>query len=232
MVGEAVGGIETRTVAAWAPLGAAFVRRSTRWLAFAWGVLLVGVDFLAVMKLTPFPRSLVGLVALFVGASFALRTPGGAEALGWRRLSATERRQWMRLIGAAAVITLVAIAALVAASRFTDVSLWHARDRSNPIKHAIFTTLWSPIHEEAIYRMSLLPAAVATIGRWPAVALGASVFAVLHALYGNVGPFNIFGSVVLPLVFVRTGSLALTVLLHGLGNAALILTNLAVLHLV
>ena len=69
--------------------------------------------------------------------------------------------------------------------------------------------------------------AVAAFGRVAAFAIGAAAFAYLHVLYGNFDPSNAFGSVMLTLVFLRTGSVLLTIGLHAGGNAAIVAANLA-----
>lgn len=201
--------------------------RTARLGALALGLSAVALDYAAVRDpALPYPRFLVGLTAVVVAAHLATRGRAWADGLGFRRLAPDEVRWLVRLLvvaGAAAALTLAGLAAAVA---IHGAPLWRPRFPGGVARYAVFAILVWPVYEEMVYRLALMPGAVAALGRWPGYALGVAAFAYLHVLYGVFDVSNVFGAFALTLVFVRTGSVQLTIALHALGNAAIVVANL------
>jgi hypothetical protein len=81
----------------------------------------------------------------------------------------------------------------------------------------------APLVEEPIYRLALCVPLVAIIGYWPTIVVSGAVFALLHHRYGNLSPENALAGLLLGWAYLRSGSLALPILLHSVGNALVFL---------
>jgi uncharacterized protein len=77
----------------------------------------------------------------------------------------------------------------------------------------------APLLEEPIYRLALCAPLVAIIGTWPTIVVSGAVFAFLHHRYGNLSPDNALAGLLLGWAYLRSGSLALPIVLHAIGNA-------------
>lgn len=84
-------------------------------------------------------------------------------------------------------------------------------------------TVW-PAVEEPIYRLVLCVALIRWLGRWGAVVISGAAFAWLHfGVYDTAQVNNVIAGFVLAWAFVRSESIVIPLLWHGLGNAAVIL---------
>ncbi len=212
----------------WPALGVVFESRRARAAAFGYAAAIVAIDYWLIHRGGAYvPRFLLATVAVLVSSHLAMRDPRGPDSLGWRRLPPDERRAWAWAIAITAAAVVVAIAVAVIIARVRGAPLWRVPPLGSVLAYASWPIVVWPIYEEMIYRLALLPAAVAAFGRVAAFAIGAAAFAYLHVLYGNFDPSNAFGSVMLTLVFLRTGSVLLTIGLHAGGNAAIVAANLA-----
>ncbi|MGB3560859.1 MAG: CPBP family intramembrane glutamic endopeptidase, partial [Geitlerinemataceae cyanobacterium] len=81
----------------------------------------------------------------------------------------------------------------------------------------------APIFEELIFRGFLLPALTAYVPVWGAIALTSLVFAVAHLSLSEVLPLATLG-MVLGVVYVRSGNLFASMLLHSVWNAGTLLS--------
>jgi CAAX protease family protein len=78
--------------------------------------------------------------------------------------------------------------------------------------------VFTPLHEEAVYRLALCVPLAALSRPWTAIVLSGLIFGLLHFLYGNPSPENLVGGFFLAWAFLKSGSIYVPVLLHSLGN--------------
>jgi membrane protease YdiL (CAAX protease family) len=76
----------------------------------------------------------------------------------------------------------------------------------------------APLVEETIYRLALCPPVAAAARPAGAIVASGLAFAALHLVYGNPGPDNLIAGFFLGWAFLKSGSIAVPVLLHALGN--------------
>lgn len=77
--------------------------------------------------------------------------------------------------------------------------------------------VFSPLLEETLYRV-VLCVPLAAYSRALAIAVSGLSFATLHVVYGNPSPENLLGGFLLAWAYLRSGSLAVPLLLHSAGN--------------
>lgn len=218
-------------MATWAPLGAMWTARWQRLLALAWGLLVVELDYAAIRDpALPYPRLVVGCAATVVAAHLAARGPAWADGLGFRRLTPGEHRWLVRAVLLGGAVVALAIAGLGVWLHHRGASPWPVRRPASELSYVIGAVVVWPVYEETVYRLALLPGAVAALGRWGGYAVGVAAFVYLHVLYRVLDVSNVFGAVALTAVFVRTGSLRWCIALHALGNAAVVALNLTLVH--
>jgi membrane protease YdiL (CAAX protease family) len=82
----------------------------------------------------------------------------------------------------------------------------------------VWMCIYAPLTEEAIYRVAICPPAVAWFGPKTAIAVSGVAFAAAHVLGGNPGPDNQIAGFLLAWAYLKSGSLAVPVALHFLGN--------------
>jgi len=208
-------------------LGAMFDTRRARLWAAAYAVTIVGLDLLAAYDDHGYPRFMIGFVAVLVAAHLAARDPRGAASLGLQGLDPAARRWWLRCGAIVGGLALLALATVVGISLARGAPLWTFRPWTTRTGYVVWACLVWPVYEECIYRLTLLPAAVALLGPRGAFVVGAGTCAVLHVVYGNLDPSNVLGAIVLNWAFLRSGSLALSIGLHAAGNAVIVAANLA-----
>lgn len=155
--------------------------------------------------------ALSGLLALLVlsrgnPVTIGLRSPTG----GWGR--------WVRL-GVSLGLLVGAVLALAA-------TLWRWSGRPLPPVPAPWMDLWvqflhmcvfAPLLEETLYRV-VLCVPLAACSPTLAIAVSGLSFAALHVVYGNPSPENQLGGFLLAWAYLRSGSLAVPLLLHSAGN--------------
>lgn len=78
--------------------------------------------------------------------------------------------------------------------------------------------VFSPIQEEAIYRLTLCVPLAVLLRPWGAIAISGLVFGGLHWVYGTPSPENLLGGFLLAWAYLKSQSIAVPVLLHALGN--------------
>jgi uncharacterized protein len=221
------------TVAAPQPLplrvGAAY-RRST---AVARGAALVAVvavlgdvALVAGGVATDYARLLVSVpaaVALFWLGRF---DPG---SLGLTLRPRPGWGYWLRVtlwLGAAMGLLLAAYCAVFPKEleQWRHLGTAAAADPWRQVKHSC---VMAPVVEELPYRVLLCsPLVVILRERWT-IALSGAIFAALHFLYGTASPENFVAGYVLAWAYLASGSVAVPVGLHALGNLATILSNIA-----
>jgi membrane protease YdiL (CAAX protease family) len=83
----------------------------------------------------------------------------------------------------------------------------------------------APVIEEATYRLVLCAPLAALLRPWGAVAVSGVLFALVHVVYGNPGPDNQVAGFFLAWAFLKSGTVLVPVILHGLGNAFALSTH-------
>ncbi len=79
--------------------------------------------------------------------------------------------------------------------------------------------VFAPLVEETIYRLAICSPLAGTLGPTAAILVSGMTFAALHFVYGNPGPDNFLAGYVLAWAYLKSGSLAVPIVLHALGNA-------------
>ena len=88
----------------------------------------------------------------------------------------------------------------------------------------------APLGEETIYRWVLVTGIAAVAPRWIAVVVSGAVFAYLHFLYGSAGPDNFIGGYFFAWMYLRSGSIIVPMVFHGIGNGTLMILNVIVYY--
>jgi len=102
-----------------------------------------------------------------------------------------------------------------------------ARAPSEALTWFYFACINAPILEEVVYRFILCVPLVAICGPWCAIALSTVTFAGLHFATGVASPDNIVAGVFLAWAFLKSGSLAVPIALHALGNTCILVAEIA-----
>lgn len=201
-------------------IGMTFWRHDkSRWCAVWVGVVAVATD----VYLVGSHRGTVAHRFLLAGASLcalALLGRGGWASLGITFRMAPGYRYWVKvtlLIGAAVGVFCVA-AWLILPPLGVDIPLHrlHPKRMVPALQSACIT---APILEEVLYRLVLCAPLAALAGSWAAIFLSGAVFAGVHFAYGNPAPDNFIAGYVLAWAYLKSGSILLPVLLHSVGNA-------------
>jgi membrane protease YdiL (CAAX protease family) len=181
--------------------------------------------------------------AAYILMDYLLLTAGGLGVLylsiqpffplpeGWFRFSL--RGNWLLwgVGGYFAALPLVILVSLL------NQLIWQGQGGSNPILPialdnrdnvalAIFfltAAVAAPLFEETLFRGFLLPSLSRYIPMWGAIALSALIFALAHLNLSEVLPLATLG-MVLGFVYVRSGNLLSSILLHSLWNSGTLLS--------
>jgi membrane protease YdiL (CAAX protease family) len=163
------------------------------------------------------------LPALGAVALFALLLRGDRDAIGARLSPLPSVRYWV-----CAVLVLAAIfAAIVAAGLGVYVALGldttpppptPAEDLWQPLVEA-------PLVEETIYRWALATGVAALGSRWLAVLVSGAAFGYLHVVYSVPAPNNLAAGFIFAWMYLRSGSIAVPIAFHALGNLTVAVLN-------
>jgi membrane protease YdiL (CAAX protease family) len=88
----------------------------------------------------------------------------------------------------------------------------------------------APLIEEVIYCQAVCGAVLALAGPLWAIAVSGVPFALLHWVYGNPSLENQVGGFLLAWMYLRSGTLAVPILFHALGNLAALVLMVLVTH--
>jgi membrane protease YdiL (CAAX protease family) len=208
------------------------------WLAAGLAVLLVTAD-IAIDELTDvvwateltYWVSRVVPTALVL-AALLLLSRGGEGGLGvtWRPRQGWA--YWVRLSAIVLGVAAVGYVAFVLAARAGWIDLGEP-DRSMPGAWFFLQTgLLYPVVEEAIYRVAFLTPLAPRIGKAATIVIGAIAFALLHVIrYENPSPPNQLGGILLCWAYLHSGSVAVPLAWHAVGNVILAFANVAAAHL-
>jgi uncharacterized protein len=84
----------------------------------------------------------------------------------------------------------------------------------------------APLKEEAIYRLGVCVPLTPWLGPRAAIAVSGLVFAGLHFAYGNPSPENLVGGFFLAWAYLKSETILVPVLLHGLGNLCVLASQI------
>ncbi len=75
-----------------------------------------------------------------------------------------------------------------------------------------------PVVEEGVFRFALCVPLARWLGATQTIAISGMVFALAHFVGGNPGPDNFVAGYLLAWAFLKSGTLLVPIILHGLGN--------------
>jgi membrane protease YdiL (CAAX protease family) len=196
--------------------------RKRRLIAVAVGILIAGLD-LAVFRwgLVDSPSECRGTLAVLAVAIYASLADGDARSLGLRLSPIQGWWYWVRAgLAIGFVIGLLVIIGWGAwrlSGRELPAYASHVDPPDRLVNRFLFMCVFTPVLEEAIYRFALC-VPMAPFGPWKAILLSGFLFGLLHVVYGNPSPENLFGGFFIAWAFLKSESMLLPVLLHSLGN--------------
>ncbi len=155
----------------------------------------------------------LGAVALF---AFAVR--GDRDAIGARLSALPSVRYWVRAVLVLAAIFAVIVAA--AAAIYIAAGVDATPPPPTPVADLWMPVVEAPLVEEAIYRWALVTGVAALGSRWLAVVVSGAAFGYVHVLYGVPAANNIAAGFVFAWMYLRSGSIAVPMAFHALGNLA------------
>jgi uncharacterized protein len=189
--------------------------------ATAVALLVVAADFALVLwnrgMVGTEGRGVLALLALAINLRLVQGDPASLGLVmpvqGWR--------YWGRmalLIGlVVAACIVVGLGAWVLSGHELPVYATDPRDLGAWFLHGC---VFAPVLEETTYRLALCVPLSAWLGPWRAIALSGVAFGGLHVAYGNPSPENLVGGFFLAWAYLKSESIVVPVVLHGLGNLA------------
>ncbi|MBW4553706.1 MAG: CPBP family intramembrane metalloprotease [Aphanocapsa sp. GSE-SYN-MK-11-07L] len=208
-----------------------------------WFTAFFGVSLAFVPLLARLLGVTAGSVSPLIQAAFALLTysllmatgltilyvsirPFVAQPLTWLPLKLTGNWFWWGLAGYFAVLPLVFVVSLI------NQQLLQDHGGGNPILEIILGShdrltigiLWfmvavlAPVFEETLFRGFFLTSLTRYLPTWSAIALSGGVFAIAHLNLADVLPLTVLG-MGLGYVYLRSGNLLASMLLHGIWNS-------------
>lgn len=187
--------------------------------ASAIGALAVSADLVLVGTGSLDGLETRGALAVLALAAQVRLVEGDLDSVGLRLTPAQGWWAWFRL---ALAIGLAVLACLV-----IGLGAWVLSGRELPV---YATAPWdlgpafrrmcvsAPVLEEVLYRLAPCVPLAALLGPWRAIAVSGLAFAALHLVAGIPSPENLVGGFFLAWAYLKSGSLAVPVLLHSLGN--------------
>ncbi|HEX4143946.1 MAG TPA: type II CAAX endopeptidase family protein [Pirellulales bacterium] len=166
------------------------------------------------------------LLALAAVGSFRFLLKVDRPSLGLRLAPVQGWAYWVRATGWIA-LAMGAVLLLAGLAIFVGWEVPIRRRSPNQLGSAILQAcVLAPLVEETIYRMVLCSPLVGCFGPTVTIGLSGVAFALLHVLYGNPGPDNVFAGFVLGWAYLKSGSISLPIILHSLGNLVGILLQI------
>ncbi len=209
-----------------------------------WFTAFFGLSLALIPLLARLLRVTAGSVNPLTQAAFALLTysllmatgltiiyisirPFVAQPAAWLPIKLAGNWFWWGLAGYFAALPLVVVVSLV------NQRLLQNHGGGNPILEIILGShdrltigiLWfmvavlAPVFEETLFRGFFLTSLTRYFPTWSAIALSGSLFAIAHLNVADILPLSVLG-MVLGYVYLRSGNLLASMLLHGIWNSA------------
>jgi membrane protease YdiL (CAAX protease family) len=173
-------------------------------------------------------RFTIGMSALLFASILSSSLNDGGTTFGLRARPRQSLRYWLRMFALLGVVGIpILVSVFVVLARF---GVHPFRVHHPSLSGFFFGCVTTPLYEEIVYRLVFCPPAAALLGKRGAVIANGLVFALLHVFYGVLGPENLVGGFLLAWVFLRSGSLLVSLALHSLANLGILLINLALWH--
>jgi membrane protease YdiL (CAAX protease family) len=160
-----------------------------------------------------------GVWAVVALAAHLRLTDGDLASVGLHLTPSQGWRWWVKVS--------LWLALAVAACIGVGLGLWVLSGRELPIyatppgdvgPSLLRMCVCAAVLEEVIYRLALCVPLAAWLGPWPAIVISGLAFAGLHVAAGNPSPENLVGGLFLAWAYLKSESILVPVLLHGLGN--------------
>jgi uncharacterized protein len=189
--------------------------------ATAIGVLIIAVDFVLIYW-DYYYTSIQGrgAIAVIGLAAYIRLVDGHLPAIGLRITPIQGWWYWCRIafylgsIILALMILVGAIWILIGA----ELPKPHTIKPDAIIPSFFRMCVFTPVLEETKYRLILCVPLAVLLGPWLTVVVGGIIFGALHFAYDNPGLDNMLAGFILTWSFLKSGSLAIPVILHSLGN--------------
>jgi uncharacterized protein len=209
-----------------------------------WFTAFFGISLALIPLLAGLLKLMVGSVSPLTQASFALLTysllmttgltiiyvsirPFVAQPAAWLPIKLVGNWFWWGLAGYFAALPLVVVVS------FINQRLLQNHGGGNPILEIILGShdrltigiLWfmvavlAPVFEETLFRGFFLTSLTRYFPTWSAIALSGGLFAIAHLNVADILPLTVLG-MVLGFVYLRSGNLLASMLLHGIWNSA------------
>lgn len=172
------------------------------------------------------PNLVRALPALAAVGLFALLLRGDRDALGARLAPRPSVRYWLR-----AILVLAALFAAILGVAF-GIQLARGIELPPPLPPPTAAHRWAslveaPLGEETVYRWALVTGVAALGPRWPAVLVSGLAFGISHTFHDVHAANNIAAGFVFAWMYLRSGSIAVPIAFHALGNLSVEAINAA-----
>lgn len=160
-----------------------------------------------------------GVLAVVALAALLWLTEGDLASVGLKLTPSQGWRWWVKVS--------LWIGLAVAACIVVGVGLWGLSGQEIPVYATppsdigpsfLRVCVSAPVFEETLYRLTLCVPLAVRLGPWGAIVVSGLAFAGLHIAGGNPSPENLVGGLFLAWAYLKSESIAVPVLLHGLGN--------------
>lgn len=174
-----------------------------------------------------------GVLAIIALAANVWIVQGHLPSLGFRLTPAQGWWFWVRVtlpIGlAVGACIVVGLGAWVLSGRQLPVYATSPGDVGTSL---LAMCVFAPVLEETTYRLAVCMPLAVLLGPWKAVTASGLAFGGLHFAYGNPSPENLVGGFFLAWAYLKSESIVVPVLLHGLGNLCALAAQVAIWYLV
>ncbi|MCD4656427.1 MAG: CPBP family intramembrane metalloprotease [Planctomycetes bacterium] len=160
------------------------------------------------------------LILSVIAVSIFLATRGSARKFGF--FFSLHSLKWLGIF----VLTIGTFYGILLLVAFLTVGSEVIANGYLSTNYVLSMVLFSPIAEEILFRGFLFRALRKHFPFLLALIVSAILFMVMHQVWGNIGLQNLnhfFGGIVFALIYAKTRSIFAAIILHSLGNTALIL---------
>lgn len=200
---------------------------STRWTAGAVAAAMVVCDLVLThyaQYMTPYRLGFLLVTIGVYGSLCRWDTP----SLG---LTLRPIQGYVYWVKATLVIGLIMLGVLGTAIATYRIAGWSLHLAPRPLSEVpgwfYFACINAPILEEIVYRFILCVAAAAVVGPMGAIILSGIAFGALHVVAGVASPDNLIAGFILAWAYLKSGSLAVPITLHALGNFCILAVQVA-----